>query len=100
MRTAHAIQQHNTMGKKRRPRKTEAAMPAALKARANGAAAPYTADQLLDRVDEYMAALEHEPALQFCARALEMEPDNTRALESMAMLLLEAGDLDQAYQVR
>ena len=92
------------MGKKRRPRKTEAAPPAALaaKAKANanaGGGASYTAAQLLDRVDECMAALEFDVALQFCARALEMEPDNTRALESMAVLLLEAGDADQAYQV-
>lgn len=59
----------------------------------------YTVDQLLDRVDEYMEDFELELAHKFAERALSTAPNDVRALESMAVVLLEGGDPDNAYQV-
>ena len=40
-----------------------------------------------------------ELAQKFCQRALETEPDNVRALETSASLLLELGNVDGAKHV-
>lgn len=39
-------------------------------------------------------------AVQFCERALELEPENVRVLDTLAPLLLEVGDTEQALEVR
>ena len=61
---------------------------------------PYTVDQLLDRVDALMETFEVELAHQFAKRALTMDPSNLRALETMALILLEGGDPGTANEVR
>ena len=38
-------------------------------------------------------------AQKFCQRALEMDPDNVKALETTGALLLEMGNIDAAKQV-
>ncbi len=38
-------------------------------------------------------------AIQFCERALEMEPSNVAVLDTLAPLLLEAGDTERAFEV-
>lgn len=58
----------------------------------------YSADQILDKVDEYIDSFQYELAQKFCQRALEMEPDNIRALETAGSLLLELGDIEAAKQ--
>lgn len=86
------------MGKKNRNRK--GGLPPKPSSTSAGNKGPaYKADQLLDRVDEYMEALEFDLAFKFADRALKTEPNNTRALETMASLLLDQGEPESAYQV-
>ena len=49
----------------------------------------YTIDQILDKATEYMDTYNYEMAQKFCQRALEIDNDNVRALETTATLLLE-----------
>lgn len=56
----------------------------------------YTLDELLDKAEEVMDTYNYELALQFCQKALEMNPDHARALELCSGLLLEAGDIENA----
>ncbi|XP_066302015.1 uncharacterized protein [Branchiostoma lanceolatum] len=58
----------------------------------------FTVDELLDKVEECMDSYNYEVAQKFCQRALELEPDNLRALEVSGSLLLELGDGDKAKQ--
>lgn len=51
------------------------------------------------QVDEYLDTFEYEMAQKFCQRALQMEPDNVRALESSGNLLAELGDTDGARKI-
>ena len=46
-----------------------------------------------------MDSFQIEMAVQFCERALSLEPDNVHVLDTMAPLLLEVGDTDQALEV-
>lgn len=46
-----------------------------------------------------MESFQLEMAHRFCSKALEQEPDHLRALEMMAEVLLEGGDLDSARLV-
>ncbi|CAH1790220.1 unnamed protein product [Owenia fusiformis] len=56
----------------------------------------YTVDQLLDKVAEYLDEFKYELAQKFCQRAVELEPDNLRALELSGQLLLEVGNNESA----
>ena len=51
------------------------------------------------QVEEYLDNFNYEIAQKFCQRALELEPDNTRALEMTGALLLEMGDMEGAKKV-
>lgn len=51
------------------------------------------------QVEEYIDSFQYELAQKFCQRALEMEPDNLRALETAGSLLLELGNTEAAKQV-
>ena len=51
------------------------------------------------QAEEYIDRFEYEMAQKFCQRALEMEPDNVRALETSGSLLIDLGNLDAAKQV-
>jgi hypothetical protein len=84
------------MGKKGRQKKGTITSVA----KATGDKPAYTVDQLLDRVDEYMEDFQLELAHKFATRALSMAPNDVRALEAMAVVLLESGDPDNAYQVK
>ena len=52
----------------------------------------FQAEQLIDEFN-------FELAQKFCQRALETEPDNVRALETSASLLLELGNCESAKHV-
>ncbi|XP_077866417.1 uncharacterized protein LOC102807988 [Saccoglossus kowalevskii] len=56
----------------------------------------YNIDQLLDKTEDYIDTFNYELAQKFCQRALELDPENTRALETSGMLLLEMGDAENA----
>ena len=49
----------------------------------------YTIDQILEKATEFMDTYNYEMAQKFCQRALEIDNDNVRALETTATLLLE-----------
>jgi len=61
-----------------------------------GNVAKYTIDEILDKASEFIDVYNYEMAQKFCQRALEMDADNVRALETTATLLLEAGDVENA----
>ncbi|CAG0888571.1 unnamed protein product [Darwinula stevensoni] len=56
----------------------------------------YSVDEILDKAEELINAFQYSVAQKFCERALEMSPDNLRALECTASLLLEVGDPEGA----
>lgn len=56
----------------------------------------YSIDDILDKVEEYIDTFQYELAQKFCQRALEMDNDNIRALETSGFLLLELGNMDAA----
>eukprot|EP01134_Creolimax_fragrantissima_P006478 CFRG6478T1 len=57
----------------------------------------FTANQLLDKADEYLSNLQYELAQKFCERAISTDKTNTRALEVMSTILLEMDDPEGAY---
>ncbi|XP_064614281.1 uncharacterized protein LOC135477974 [Liolophura sinensis] len=61
-------------------------------------AAKYKIDQLLDKAQDCIDRFEYEVAQKFCQRALELEPDNVRVLETTGTLLLELGNPESARQ--
>ncbi|XP_071138790.1 uncharacterized protein [Mytilus edulis] len=58
----------------------------------------YSVDQLLDKAEDCINRFEYEIAQKFCQRALEIEADNIRALETTGTLLLELGNPESAKQ--
>ncbi len=50
-------------------------------------------------MEECSDRFEYELAQKFCQRALEMEPDNTKVLETSGTLLLEVGNMEAAKHV-
>ena len=51
------------------------------------------------QVEECIDTFQVELACKFAERALEIEPDNTRVLDTLAPLLLEAGQVDRAVEI-
>ena len=62
----------------------------------NPVASKYSIDQILDKATQFMDMYNYEMAQNFCQRALEIDNDNVKALETTASLLLEAGDAENA----
>ncbi|XP_074659642.1 uncharacterized protein LOC141912297 [Tubulanus polymorphus] len=58
----------------------------------------YTVDQILEKVQEYMDTFNYELAQKFCQRALEIDADNLKVLETSGILLLELGNPEGAKQ--
>ena len=52
-------------------------------------ASKYTIEQILDKASDFIDMYNYEMAQKFCQRALEIDNDNVRALETTATLLLE-----------
>ena len=51
------------------------------------------------QVEDYLDSFQVDMAIRFCERALQLEPANLYILDTLAPLLLEAGDSDRAFQV-
>jgi len=58
----------------------------------------FTATDLLTKVDELVENFNYDLALQFSEKALSLEPQNTRALETMGNIYAELGNADSAKQ--
>eukprot|EP00088_Acartia_fossae_P016031 TRINITY_DN18933_c0_g1_i1.p1 TRINITY_DN18933_c0_g1~~TRINITY_DN18933_c0_g1_i1.p1 ORF type:complete len:364 (-),score=90.15 TRINITY_DN18933_c0_g1_i1:36-1127(-) len=56
----------------------------------------YSIEDVLNKAEDYMDEYKYDLAQRFCERALEMDNDNTRALELTAGLLLEMGKVESA----
>lgn len=50
-------------------------------------------------MEEYTDTFQPELACKFAERALELEPDNTQVLDTLAPVLLEIGDADKAMEI-
>ena len=59
----------------------------------------FSASDLLDKAEELQTTYQFELALQFALRALQNEPQSSRALEIAASLELELGLPEEAHQV-
>ena len=59
----------------------------------------YAFSSLAIQVDECVDTFQVELACKFAERALEMEPDNTDILDTLAPLLLEVGEVDKAVEI-
>merc|ERR1712018_714 len=58
----------------------------------------YSVEDVLDKADEFIEQYNYEMAQKFLERALEINADHPRALETTASLLLEAGEVEKAKQ--
>ena len=56
----------------------------------------YSANDYLDKADECMDEFNFPLAKSFCERALKVEPNNIRALETAGSVLIELGEMDSA----
>jgi tetratricopeptide (TPR) repeat protein len=53
---------------------------------------------LLAKVDEYLDAFQPDLALNFCKKALDMEPNNPIVLQSIASVYIELGEINKAEE--
>jgi Flp pilus assembly protein TadD len=59
----------------------------------------FSATELLDKTDELIDEFQYDLAEKFCQRAVDLEPDNIRAIETQGFLMLQAGDTGRAKAV-
>lgn len=59
----------------------------------------FSADELLDKADEYLETFNYDMARRFCQRAVELDALNCRALEMSGLLFLQADKADLAIGV-
>ena len=50
-------------------------------------------------MDECVDSFQVDLACKFADRALEMDPDNTQVLDTLASLLVETNDCDRAVEI-
>jgi len=58
----------------------------------------YTVDDLLERVENYVEAFQFDLALKFCEKATQLEPSNTKVLETTGNVCAEMGDIVKAEE--
>jgi len=58
----------------------------------------FTAQDLLNKVEEYIDTFDYELALKFCEKAIEMEPGDAKVIETSAYVYAEAGDIEKAKE--
>ena len=58
----------------------------------------FSIEEILDKADGFIEEYNYEMAQKFLERALEINADHPRALETTASLLLEAGEIEKAKQ--
>lgn len=54
----------------------------------------FTAEDLLNKVDEYLDTFEYELALKFCEKAIALEPGSLKVIETSACVYAETGDAE------
>ena len=63
-----------------------------------GSGKKFSADDIMDKVEEYIETFQMDLAARFVKKALKLEPDNIRVLETAGPILLEVGDIEQAHK--
>ena len=58
----------------------------------------FSIEEILDKADNFIEEYNYEMAQKFLERALEINCDHPRALETIASLLLESGEIEKAKQ--
>ena len=58
----------------------------------------FSIEEVLDKADSFIEEYNYDMAQKFLERALEINADHPRALETTASLLLEAGQIEKAKQ--
>ena len=58
----------------------------------------FSIEDILEKADTFIEEYNYEMAQKFLGRALEINPDHPKALETVASLLIEAGQEEQAKQ--
>ena len=86
------------MGKKTKKMKKKQSNSAAAQPKPEKNLQKFSIDDILDKAEEYIDQFQFPMAQKFCERALEIDGDNVRALETSASLLLEMGNMDAARQ--
>lgn len=77
------------MGKKKRKNNSN-------KSRSTNVDAKYTAEDLLIKVDEYLDTFEYDLALKFCEKAMQLEPENLKVIETLACVYAETGEVEES----
>jgi len=86
------------MVKKRSPVKATAETAAEEEATDGPKKQKYDATDLLTKVDELVENFNYQLALQFSEKALTLEPQNTKVLETMGNIYAELGNVDTAKE--
>ena len=58
----------------------------------------HSIEDILDKADSFIEEYNHDMALKFLQRALEVNADHPRALETVAAVFLEEGEIEKAKQ--
>jgi len=58
----------------------------------------FTVEDLMTRVEQYLENFEHNMALMFCQKALDMEPNNVKIHECYGNVYAETGDVGNAMK--
>lgn len=61
---------------------------------------PIVASDLLDEAEQCLVSCDLDEAVRLCREVLNVEPHNPRALEALAVVELESGEIKAARKVR
>lgn len=56
-------------------------------------------NDLMQKVDDCIDSFQLELACKFCDKALQIDPDSVRVLDTLGPLLLETGDMERAIDI-
>lgn len=59
----------------------------------------YSVNDLMQKVDDCIDSFQLELACKFCDKALQIDPDSVRVLDTLGPLLLETGDMERAIDI-
>ncbi|KAG9285023.1 hypothetical protein G9A89_009833 [Geosiphon pyriformis] len=78
--------------------KTDTPVNGASSGSKNSQAASYTVADLLEKISSFIESCDFELAYTFCVRALSMEPDNVKVLETAGAVELELEKFEEARE--
>ena len=69
-----------------------------IKAEKTQQTAKYSADDLINKIEEYLDCFEFDLAVKFCEKAISIAPDNLRVIETAGSVYAETGDLEKSKE--